>query len=180
MGYQLVWFKRDLRCQDHAALAQAALRGPVRCIYVVEPSLWQQADAALQHFGFVRESLHALDADLRALGAHLEVHTGELPEVLDRLWQQAPFRALHSHQETGNSHTYARDRQVAAWCRAQGIAWHESPQFGVVRALQDRGQWQALWAQHMAAPRQDVLQLVGWAPAPPARWAQADFMPAPS
>ena len=180
MGYELVWFKRDLRCQDHAALAQAARCGPVRCIYVVEPSLWQQPDAALQHFGFVRESLQALDEALRALGAHLEVHTGELPDVLSRLWQQAPFRALHSHQETGNSLTYARDRQVAAWCRAHGMAWHESPQFGVVRALQDRGQWQARWEQHMAAPRQDVLQLVGWAPAPPVRWAQADFMPAPT
>ena len=26
---QVVWFKRDLRVQDHAALAQAAQRGPV-------------------------------------------------------------------------------------------------------------------------------------------------------
>ena len=179
MGYQLVWFKRDLRGQDHAALAQAARCGPVRCIYVVEPSLWLQPDAALQHFGFVRESLQALDAELRALGAHLEIHTGELPEVLDRLWQQAPFRALHSHQETGNGHTYARDRLVAAWCRAHGMAWHESPQFGVVRALQDRGRWQALWEQHMAAPRQDVAQLTSWSPPPLARWHQPDFMPAP-
>ncbi len=55
MSYELVWFKRDLRWQDHAALAQAALRGPVRCIYVVEPELWLQPDAALQHFEFVRE-----------------------------------------------------------------------------------------------------------------------------
>ncbi|MGI9150546.1 MAG: deoxyribodipyrimidine photo-lyase, partial [Limnohabitans sp.] len=82
MTYQLVWFKRDLRWQDHAALAQAAQCGPVRCIYVVEPELWLQPDAALQHIEFVRESLQALDDALRLQGGCVEVHTGELPEVL--------------------------------------------------------------------------------------------------
>ena len=77
MSYELVWFKRDLRWQDHAALAQAAQRGPVRCIYVVEPELWLQPDAALQHFEFVRESLQALDDALRLQGGCVEVHTGE-------------------------------------------------------------------------------------------------------
>ena len=61
MSYSLVWFKRDLRWQDHAALAAAAQHGAVRCIYVVEPEIWAQPDAALQHFEFVRESLQALD-----------------------------------------------------------------------------------------------------------------------
>lgn len=36
MSYELVWFKRDLRWQDHAALAQATQRGPVRCVYVID------------------------------------------------------------------------------------------------------------------------------------------------
>ena len=84
MRYELVWFKRDLRWQDHAALARAARLGPLRCIYVVEPALWRQPDAALQHFGFVRESLQALDAELRRHGGGVEVHTGELTEVLAR------------------------------------------------------------------------------------------------
>ena len=38
MSYSVVWFKRDLRWHDHAALARAAKHGPVRCIYVIEPS----------------------------------------------------------------------------------------------------------------------------------------------
>ena len=52
MAYTVVWFKRDLRVHDHAPLAQAAQRGPVLCLYVVEPSLWAQPDAALQHYRF--------------------------------------------------------------------------------------------------------------------------------
>ncbi len=159
MSYELVWFKRDLRWQDHAALTQAAARGPVRCIYVIEPELWLQPDAALQHFEFVRESLQALDRELRLHGGGIEIHTGELPDVLAQIWQKAPFRGLHSHQETGNGFTYARDLQVAAWCQAHQVPWTEHAQFGVVRGLKNRNLWHAEWEKHMAAPLQNFISL---------------------
>jgi deoxyribodipyrimidine photo-lyase len=164
MSYELVWFKRDLRWQDHAALAQAAKQGPVRCIYVVEPELWLQPDAALQHFEFVRESLQALDQAFREQGGCLEIHMGELPDVLSKIWQEAPFQRMHSHQETGNGWTYARDLKVAAWCLAHGVVWREHAQFGVVRGLKNRNLWQAAWEQHMAAPLQQVGSLRFWSP----------------
>ena len=37
---QVVWFKRDLRVEDHAALAHATAAGPVLCVYVVELEHW--------------------------------------------------------------------------------------------------------------------------------------------
>ena len=37
MAYTVVWFKRDLRVDDHAPLAHAAAHGPVLCLYVLEP-----------------------------------------------------------------------------------------------------------------------------------------------
>ncbi len=37
MAAQLVWFKRDLRVEDHEPLYQAAQRGPVICLYIDEP-----------------------------------------------------------------------------------------------------------------------------------------------
>ena len=162
MSYALVWFKRDLRWQDHAALATACQRGPVRCIYVVEPELWLQADAALQHFEFIRESLQMVDAHLRTLGGCIEIHHGELPDVLSRIWQEAPFAGLYSHEETGNGFTYARDLKVSAWCKVHGIVWHEFPQFGVVRGLKNRNLWQSAWERHMAAPVENPHSLRFW------------------
>jgi len=135
MSYQLVWFKRDLRCEDHTALIEAANLGPIRCIYVLEPKLWLQPDVSLQHFEFIRESLQDLDTQLRIRGGALEVHMGELTEVLTKIWLVSPFQGLHSHQETGNGFTYSRDREVGKWCQSYGVHWEEYVQFGVVRAL---------------------------------------------
>ena len=117
MSYELVWFKRDLRWEDHAALAQASRLGPIRCIYIIEPTLWSQADTALQHFEFIHESLKDLDTELRSRGGSLEVFTGEVEQILEQIWLKAPFQRLHSHEETGNGFTYKRDQRVAQWCK---------------------------------------------------------------
>ena len=162
MSYSLVWFKRDLRWQDHSALVKASQRGPVRCIYVIEPELWLQPDAALQHFEFVRESLQILDTHFRSLGGCIEIHHGELSDVLSRIWQGAQFAGLYSHEETGNGFTYARDLKVSEWCKVHGVDWHESPQFGVVRGLKNRNLWQSAWERHMASPVETVDTLRFW------------------
>ena len=125
MTYRVVWFKRDLRLHDHAALAHAAALGPVLCLYIVEPDLWAQPDAALQHFEFVRESLTELDQELRSLGGSLQVRMGSAVQVLGALHAQAPFVELVAHQETGNAFTYQRDLQVGAWCRSAGFELRE-------------------------------------------------------
>lgn len=159
MSYHLVWFKRDLRLHDHAALHAASRRGPVLALYIVEPGLWQQPDAARQHYEFVCESLADLQRDLRQHGGQLLVLQGEATEVLTRLWQASPFASLHSHEETGNGWTYVRDQAVARWCRAHGVPWQELPQFGVVRALRNRDHWQGAWEELMAAPVLDTPAL---------------------
>ena len=153
MSYSVVWFKRDLRVSDHAALMHAAQQGPVLCLYVVEPSLWKQPDSALQHYLFLQESLCDLTLRLRRCGAELQIAVGELTQVLMRLHGCQPFHSLMSHEETGNGHTFARDRAVARWCREQGVMWREWPQHGVVRRLPTREVWHKSWQAHMHAPR---------------------------
>ncbi len=130
MTYRVVWFKRDLRVQDHWPLFEAARQGRVLCLYVVEPKLWAQPDAAAQHYGFVRESLQVLSDQLQALGARLHVAVGEVVDVLSALHAVAPFEEVLAHEETGNAFTFARDLAVGRWCRMHNVGWHECPQFG--------------------------------------------------
>ncbi len=151
---QCVWFKRDLRIIDHAPLAEAAARGqPVLPLYIVEPELWAQPDAAGRHWGFIRESLVELRADLAALGQPLIIRIGAAVPVLEALRQETGFTKLWSHQETGNLWSYRRDLAVKGWCRATGIDWQERRQFGVVRGLTQRGGWARQWEFLMAEPQ---------------------------
>jgi len=172
MPYSIVWFKRDLRVYDHAALYYAAQRGPVLCLYIVEPSLWAEPDAANQHYQFLLESLRDLYAELRRCGGQLQVVTGEIPIILDRLFKLAPFAALYAHEETGNGLTFRRDLAVARWCREHAVVWHEFAQFGVVRRLKNRNMWQKNWEAHVGCrclpiPNLQSVQLPWHEPPPP-------------
>lgn len=151
----VVWFKRDLRLADHAPLAFLDncrnSVGGVLYLYIVESSLWQQPDAARQHYLFLLECLRDLGQALRMRGAQLTVAVGEATEVLSALNATHRFTHLLSHEETGNDATYRRDLRVASCCREAGVQWKEWPQHGVVRALANRAQWDAHWHAHMRA-----------------------------
>jgi deoxyribodipyrimidine photo-lyase len=167
----VVWFKRDLRVVDHAALHAAHARAPhlpLRGLFVVEPALWAQADAAGRHWDFLCEGLRDLNQALQALGGSLTICRGQAVDVLAQLHAHAPFDELLSHEETGNAFTYQRDVAVAAWCRQQGVRLREWAQMGVVRRLQDRDHWHVRWEQFMRQPL--------W----PRPLADADFVVAPA
>ncbi len=172
MGTQLVWFKRDLRVHDNAALAHAAALGPVMCVYILEPSYWRSPDVSQRQFDFLRECLRDLFVQLKACGVRLQVITGEVTEVFERLHQAHAFSHLHAHEETGNGLTYERDKAVARWCAAHGVQWQEHAQTGVVRRLPSRNQWSARWTERMQAPQLNTPTLTPapW-PWPAERWS---------
>ncbi|MGL4575873.1 MAG: deoxyribodipyrimidine photo-lyase/cryptochrome family protein [Burkholderiaceae bacterium] len=158
---QVVWFKRDLRTHDHAALVGACACGPAIALYVYEPELLTQPDASVQHIAFANECLIDLQQQLTKCGIPLVTREGRMPEVLETLRQEITIAALWSHEETGNAASFARDERVGAWCKANSIVWNEVPSNGVVRRLKSRDVWSAIWMQRMAvapldAPRQST------------------------
>lgn len=152
LALHIVWFKRDLRACDHDPLAEAAAHGPVLPLYIVEPGLWQEPDAAGRHWAFIRESLVELRGTLATMGQPLVVRRGAAVAVLEALRQGHAIAALWSHQETGNAWTFARDRAVAGWAQTHGISWHERRQFAVIRGLRDRNGWARQWDRLMRRP----------------------------
>ena len=146
----IVWFKRDLRVEDHRPLAMAAQAGPVLPLYIVEPELWAQPDASARQWAFAAECLDDLRQALAALGQPLCVMVGHAVAILRELHERHSIAALWSHEETGNGWTYSRDRAVAAWANAVGVRWHEARQFGVVRRLKSRDGWAKAWDSDMA------------------------------
>ncbi len=160
MKLGVVWFKRDLRVFDHAPLVAAAKHRQVLPLYVYEPELVRAPDCAPQHIHFINECLSDLDQALSARGSPLLIQYGEIITILKRVLDTfGPF-SLYSHEETGNAISYARDKRVAAWCRAQGIEWKEFPSNGVVRRLGSRDEWSEIWMARMkqaSLPAPDFL-----------------------
>lgn len=160
---QVVWFKRDLRVEDHAALARATAAGPVLCVYCVELEHWQQPCTSDRQWQFVRECVLSLDAQLKLLGTALEIHVTPVIQLLDALHLRLGTFTLHSHQETGGLWTFARDRAVGAWCREHGVRWHEYPQNGVVRPVSRRGRrFKEHWDAWAAAPLERLPVNPSW------------------
>lgn len=140
----LVWFKRDLRTQDHPALMRAAALGDaVLPLYIVEPEYWQLPDTSGRQWAFIAEALNELRADFFRLGAPLVVQVGRAEDVLPKVCSAFGISRIISHEETGNLWTFARDRRVGAWARSQGVVWDELRQSGVFRPLGDRATWVA-------------------------------------
>ena len=67
----LMWFRRDLRAEDNAALFHA-LRAcaKVHCLFVFDSDILDSLPRADRRVEFIRESLVGLDRDLRALAGH--------------------------------------------------------------------------------------------------------------
>jgi deoxyribodipyrimidine photo-lyase len=157
----IVWFKRDLRATDHAPLAAAAEAGQVVPLYVVEPEMWAQPDASARQWRFVAQSLASLREALAGLGAPLVVRRGEAVEALEAVRSETGATRLESHEETGLLWSWERDKRVAAWAAARGVAWCEHADSGVVRRLETRDGWAARRERLMRAPIAPVPPLMG-------------------
>ena len=147
------WVKRDARLRDNPALAAAARTpGPLLCLAIHEPDYWAMPEHDPSHYAFLRDGLEELDTQLRRLGQRLVHRTGGALDVLRALHRTHPITALFSHQETGGAVTFARDREVARWCRAEGIPWEEPTVEGVFRPHPTRDGWARRWEARMSAP----------------------------
>ncbi len=151
---QVVWFKRDLRCFDNAALSVAAQSGPVLAAYCIEPEYWQQPFTSLRQWRFVRDAVQQLDVRLRKISrSHtgLQCFNSDILTMLSQIFRQHGRFRLHSHQETGGQWTCERDKAVARWCREHDIEWQQHPQFGVRRPNPERDSWSDFWQQQMSS-----------------------------
>ena len=146
---EVVWFKRDLRIEDHAPLLEACQRAQknhtaVLALYVIEPKVWMAADASWRQWQFVEDCLHELEALLNKIGIPFLKAFGEVPEVLQVLNGRFKVASLWSHQETGNAITFKRDLAVKAFCKSQAIVWQEFLQHPIQRAGINRDHYHEL------------------------------------
>ncbi len=129
----LVWLRRDLRCDDNAALYHA-LRAArqVWCCFVFDTTILNGLPRADRRVEFIRETLVALDVQLRGLGVQntvngvgLIVRHGKAVEQLPRLAAQLRVQAVYANHDD-EPYALARDAQVRGALADAGIALHTS------------------------------------------------------
>lgn len=85
-----MWFRRDLRVDDHPALAAAAARGRMVALWVADPALLHAPHhRAPVRLRFLRACLEALDAELADRGVRLVVRSGDPADVLPAVAREA-------------------------------------------------------------------------------------------
>ena len=156
LNINIVWFKRDLRTFDHAALFHGLKEGQILPLYIIEPQLWSLPDMSYRHYQFLMESLKDLQQDLQKVGLSLIIKVGDAVGVLETLRSRYNVCQIFSHQETWNGWTYERDKRVKKWAKNQGVTWQEFTQNGVVRCLKDRDGWATRWYSHMKKPLLEI------------------------
>jgi deoxyribodipyrimidine photo-lyase len=129
----LVWLRRDLRVDDHAALyhaLKAARR--VQCAFVFDSEILDPLPRADRRVEFIRDSLVGVDAELRALGAShgvehcgLIVRHGRARDALPRLAAELHVQAVYTNHDDEPA-ALERDAFVRGKLADAGIALHTS------------------------------------------------------
>ncbi len=123
----LLWFRRDLRLADHAALLGALdSASDMVPVYIHDPeALAPWAPGAASRW-WQHHALTALAQDIAARGGRLIVRRGATLRVLQALVAETGATSLHWQRQYEPA-AIARDKQVKAWATAQGIAAHSYP-----------------------------------------------------
>jgi deoxyribodipyrimidine photo-lyase len=123
-GRALVWFRRDLRSFDHAALSRALQEtAEVHCAFIFDRDLLDALPSpADRRVEFIWESVAELDSSLRASGGALIVRHAAPREEIPRLATELRVDAVYANHDYEPA-ARARDDAVASALAERGIAF---------------------------------------------------------
>ena len=145
----LMWFRRDLRADDNAALYHALKScEQVYCAFIFDRSILDALPKADRRVDFIRESLVDLNGQLAKLcskesapPAGLLVRHEAAGSALPALTRHVSADAVFTNHDD-EPYSLARDAQVQAALEGQGVAFHT-------------------FKDHVIFERQEVLTLAG-------------------
>lgn len=91
----ILWFRRDLRLSDQAALIAAAKAGPVIPVYILDDETPRHRAMGGASRWWLHHSLVSLAKALEEKGARLILRRGDSAEVLEELAAECGARSIH-------------------------------------------------------------------------------------
>lgn len=149
----IVWLKRDLRLQDHAALKAAeSAPEPYILIYIFEPSLMHRSDCSERHLQFIFHSLEYMRQKLIPYSIELCCFEDEAVCVFNSIIMKYNVKTVFSHEEHGNIQTWKRDNALRKLLDNYHIEWLEFESDQVKRAIINRKGWDRHWYRKINEP----------------------------
>ena len=120
----LMWFRRDLRVDDNAALYHA-LRAcrQLLCVFVFDRAILDALPRADRRVEFIRESLVELETELRALGGGLIVRHAVAEDEIAPLARALEVQAVFANRDD-EPEALTRDAKVLGALANGGISFH--------------------------------------------------------
>src|SRR5437764_100952 len=116
----LVWFRRDLRVDDHAALHHALLSSQrVFAVFVFDTELLADLPEDDRRLPFIHACVRELDTTLRELGGYLIVRHGRAAQEIAGLAAELDVESVFVNHDY-EPQAIARDRALATALRADG------------------------------------------------------------
>jgi deoxyribodipyrimidine photo-lyase len=169
-----MWFRRDLRIDDHAALAAAASEGDVIGLFVVDPAFAGAFGTGRERF--MREAVVSLSAQM---GGSLLIKVGDPITVLTEIVAQTGAHTVYVSREYT---PYGRDRdaRVAEALSAVGVRLRGVGSNYIVdpgRVLKGSGDpyavftpFSKVWRTLATAPAVDTPKTISWMILPSDPW----------
>ena len=125
MSSALVWFRRDLRTHDHAALCQAlAGHSAVHCAFVFDTTILDPLPRRDRRVEFILRAVEELDDALRLQGGGLIVRHGDPVVEVPRLAAELGVAAVFANRDY-EPRAVARDAEVARRLQAAGCSFDD-------------------------------------------------------
>lgn len=122
----ILWYRRDLRLGDHAAMTAAvAAGGPVLPVFILEPHLARLGGASQWR---LHQALQALDDRLRGAGSRLILRRGAADQVLTDLIAETGAAEVHWSRRYDPEGVKV-DKAVKAGLAQQGVTARSQPGF---------------------------------------------------
>jgi deoxyribodipyrimidine photo-lyase len=118
----IVWFRRDLRLNDHPALAQAvAEQADIIPLFIFDPYLLQHSETGTGRVQFLLGCLESLEKNLEHLGSTLIRRYGEQHQVLLQLATELGIDAVYWNDDSERLWRTHTDQAVIELLQTRGI-----------------------------------------------------------
>jgi deoxyribodipyrimidine photo-lyase len=119
----IVWFRRDLRLHDHAALSHALQAGlPILPVFIFDTAILDKLEESDRRVPFIHAALTNMKSHLHRYDADMYVHYGNPMQAFEQLRHQYQIHTVFAAHDY-EPYAIRRDEQVAAFLQQHSIQW---------------------------------------------------------